>query len=251
MRTLIVDDEAPAREELRALLEDLDDAEVVGEAATGREAIERIRADSPDLVFLDIQMPGGTGLDVASEVLKLPRPPLVVFVTAYDEHALKAFDLAAVDYLLKPIDPARLERAVSRAKGLLGNRVEAERRARAALDASPGPLRRVLAARPGEKPRVVLDLARVLWFRADGKRSVAATADGEYEVPRLLGDLEDAIGARSFVRTHKGYLVNLDHVVEVVPWFAGALRLKMAGRARADVPVSRRYAKGLRERLGR
>ena len=229
----------------------MDDAEVVGEAATGRAALERIRADEPDLVFLDIQMPGGTGLDVATEALALPRPPLVVFVTAYDEHALRAFDLAAVDYLLKPVDPSRLARAVARAKRLLGNRAEAERRAQAALDASPGPLRRVLAARPGEKPRVVLGLSRILWFQADGKRSIAATAEGEYEVPRLLGDLEEAIGAGSFVRTHKGYLVNLDHVTEVIPWFAGALRLRMAGRPKGEVPVSRRFAKGRRARLGR
>ncbi len=251
MRVVIADDEAPARGELRALLDELDGAEVVGEAATGRAALERIRADAPDLVFLDIQMPGGTGLDVASQVLELPKPPLVVFVTAYDEHALKAFDLAAVDYLLKPIDPARLARAVARAKGLLGSRAEAERRAQAALDASSGPLRRVLAARPGEKPRVVLDVSRVLWFQADGKRSIATTAEGEYEVPRLLGDLEEAIGAGPFLRTHKGYLVNLDHVAEVVPWFAGALRLKMTGRPKSEVPVSRRFAKGLRKHLGR
>lgn len=252
MKALIVDDEAPARRELRALLEELDGVEVVGEAATGRAALDRIRADGPDVVFLDIQMPGGTGLQVASEVLELDRPPVVVFVTAYDEHALKAFELAAMDYLLKPIDPARLARAVARAKGLLGNRTEAERRAQAAMDASPGPLRRVLAARPGEKPRVVLDLARVLWFQADGKRSLATTAEGEYEVPRLLGNIEEALGAgSSFVRTHKGYLVKLDHVTEVVPWFVGARRLRMAGRPRSEVPVSRRFAKRLRARLGR
>ena len=251
MRILIVDDEAPARGELRALLSEVDDAEVVGEASTGRTAIERIRADAPDLVFLDIQMPGGTGLDVAAEALGLPHPPLVVFVTAYDEHALKAFDLAAVDYLLKPVDPARLARAVARAKGLLGNRAEAERRAQAAIDASAGPLRRLLVARPGEKARIVLDVSRILWFQADGKRSIAVTADGQFDVSRLLGDLEEALGAGSFVRTHKGYLVNLDHVAEVVPWFAGALRLKMSGRPKAEVLVSRRFAKVLRERLGR
>lgn len=251
MRVLIVDDEAPARGELRALLSEVDDAEVVGEASTGRAAIERIRADAPDVVFLDIQMPGGTGLDVAAEALELPHPPLVVFVTAYDEHALKAFDLAAVDYLLKPVDPARLARAIARAKGLLGNRAEAERRAQAAIDAAAGPLRRLLVARPGEKARIVLDVSRVLWFQAVGKRSIAATADGDFDVPRLLGDLEEALGAGSFVRTHKGYLVNLDHVAEVVPWFAGALRLKMSGRPKGEVPVSRRFARALRARLGR
>ncbi len=251
MRVLIVDDEAPARGELRALLEEVDDAEVVGEAATGREALERIRAEAPDLVFLDIQMPGGTGLEVASEVLRLPRPPVVVFVTAYDEHAMRAFDLAAVDYLLKPVAPERLARAVARARGLLGNRLEAERRAQAAIDAGEGPLRRLLVARPGEKARVVLDVAKVLYFRADGKKSIAMTAEGEYEVGRMLGEMEEALDQAKFVRTHKGYVVNLDQVTEVVPWFAGAMRLRMAGRGKSEVPVSRRFAKGLRERLGK
>lgn len=251
MRILIADDEAPARAELRAILSEIDGVEVVGEATTGWEAIDRVRADGPDMVLLDIQMPGGTGIEVASEVLSLARPPLVVFVTAFDEHALKAFDLAAVDYLLKPVDAARLARAIDRARGLVGSRAEAERRAQAAIDASAGPLTRLLVARPGEKARVVLDVSRVLWFEADGKRSIAVTGEGRFEVARLLGDLEEALGAAAYARTHKGYLVNLEQIAEVVPWFAGALRLKMRGRDRAEVPVSRRFAKALRARLGR
>lgn len=256
-RALIVDDEAPARAELRYLLAEVGGVQVVGEATNGEEALLLLGSLDYDLVLLDVRMPGGSGLDVARAVADLPHRPQVVFTTAYPEHAVEAFDLAAADYLVKPFDADRLRRALDRALAHLG-------------DGGPGP-------EPGDDPGAGLDaespaasvtdsrLVRIPVQRdgrtvlVDGDAIVYASATRGYSSLKLaderllvtysLNELERRLG-RGFFRAHRCSLVNLRHVRELVPDFRGSLVVVMADRQRSRVEVSRRHARELRRRLG-
>jgi DNA-binding LytR/AlgR family response regulator len=246
LRTLIVDDEPLARQRLARLLAALPAVELVGDAANGREAVDRIRELKPDLVFLDIQMPGWDGFRVIKE---LEAPPYIIFATAFDEYALRAFDLAAVDYLLKPIDPRRLAVAVSKALDTAARRDFAARLAdltRSLRDLEERPVRHI-GVRHGERI-VVIRPEDVFYFEARAKETSLFTKDREHIVDRSLKQLEDDLDPRRFFRCHRSYIVNLDRVAEVLPWFAGGLVARLTDKR--DVPVSRRQAGALRERLG-
>lgn len=240
-RALIVDDEAPARAELRYLLQEFDHVQVVGEATNGEEALLLLRSLSYDLVLLDIRMPGGTGLEVAAALREQPHPPKVIFTTAYPDHAVEAFDLEAVDYLVKPFDADRLGRALDRA---LSNAVDD-----APLPPSPGtePLVRIPVQRDGRT--VLVDRTAIVYASAVRGYSYLKLADERLLVSLSLNELERRLRGH-FFRTHRSYLVNLDHVRELVPDFKGALVLVMNDRQRSRVEVSRRQARELRRRLG-
>jgi DNA-binding LytR/AlgR family response regulator len=241
-RALIVDDEAPARAELRYLLEEFNHVQVVGEATNGEEALLLLRSLSYDLVLLDIRMPGGTGLQVASALRELPHPPKVIFTTAYPDHAVEAFDLEAVDYLVKPFDADRLGRALDRA---LSNAVDDPQ----PRPPSPGtePLVRIPVQRDGRT--VLVDRTAIVYASAVRGYSYLKLADERLLVSFSLNELERRLRGH-FFRTHRAYLVNLDHVRELVPDFKGALVLVMNDRQRSRVEVSRRQARELRRRLG-
>ena len=246
LRTLIVDDEPLARQRLARLLAALPAIELTGEAANGREAVERIRELKPDLVFLDIQMPGWDGFRVLEE---LEASPYIIFATAFDEYALRAFDLAAVDYLLKPIDPKRLAVAVEKALDVAARRHFAAKlsdltRTLTRLDGRPV---RHIGVRQGERI-VVVRPEDVFYFEARAKETSLFTRDREHVVDRSLKQLEEDLDPRRFFRCHRSYIVNLDRVAEVLPWFAGGLVARLSDKR--DVPVSRRQAGALRERLG-
>ena len=242
-RALIVDDEAPARAELRYLLEEFSHIQVVGEATNGEEALLLLRSLSYDLVLLDIRMPGGTGLEVAAALRELPHPPKVIFTTAHPDHAVEAFDLEAADYLVKPFDADRLGRALDRA---LSNAVD---------DAPPPslqppgtePLVRIPVQRDGRT--VLVDQTAIVYASAVRGYSYLKLADERLRVSLSLNELERRLRGH-FFRTHRAYLVNLDHVRELVPDFKGALALVMDDRQRSRVEVSRRQARELRRRLG-
>jgi DNA-binding LytR/AlgR family response regulator len=240
---LIVDDEAPARAELRYLLEEFNHVQVVGEATNGEEALLLLRSLSYDLVLLDIRMPGGTGLEVAAALRELPHPPKVIFTTAYPDHAVEAFDLEAVDYLVKPFDADRLGRALDRA---LSNPVEDPPPAHLH---PPGtePLVRIPVQRDGRT--VLVDRTAIVYASAVRGYSYLKLADERLLVTFSLNELERRLRGH-FFRTHRSYLVNLDHVRELVPDFKGALVLVMNDRQRSRVEVSRRQARELRRRLG-
>jgi DNA-binding LytR/AlgR family response regulator len=240
-RALIVDDEAPARAELRYLLEEFSHVQVVGEATNGEEALLLLRSLSYDLVLLDIRMPGGTGLEVAAALRELPHPPKVIFTTAYPDHAVEAFDLEAVDYLVKPFDADRLGRALDRA---LSNAVDD-----APLPPAPGPepLVRIPVQRDGRT--VLVDRTAIVYASAVRGYSYLKLSDERLLVSLSLNELERRLRGH-FFRTHRSYLVNLDHVRELVPDFKGALVLVMNDRQRSRVEVSRRQARELRRRLG-
>ena len=222
MRVLIVDDETPARERLRRLLLAFDDVEVVGQARDATEALSAVAALGPDALFLDVQMPGPSGLDVAAS---LPDPaPAVVFVTAHDRYALQAFDAAAVDYLLKPVDPQRVAQSVLR----LRERIAAPRR--------PARPAQLLVAERGRTE--VVAVAELLWLEAADNYVVLHTVDRAPLLRRTLGGLLADLGP-GFVRTHRGAAVALAQVRQIEPLGKGdALVHLPAGQS---APCSRQF----------
>lgn len=244
-RCLIVDDEAPAREELRYLLDGFDHVQVIGEATNAEEALVLLRSLSYNIVLLDIRMPGGTGLDVASALRDMPNPPKVIFTTAYPDHAVDAFDLEAVDYLVKPFDATRLGRALDRA--LFTGTDDDESKAPASPADNPPELGRI-PVQQGERT-VLIDESAVIYASAARGYSYLELARERVLVGFSLNELERRLHGH-FFRTHRSYLVNLDHVRELVPDFKGALVLVMDDQRRSRVEVSRRHARELRRLLG-
>ncbi len=237
IRTLIVDDEEPARERLRNLLRPFADAEVVGEAENGEQALEQIALLKPDLVFLDIQMPGCSGIEVAAS---LPGgTPRIIFCTAYDEYAIDAFEVRAVDYLLKPVARARLAKALERVRES-GDQSEAVDGM--VHDSAPA---RFLAKR-GSRFKVV-PVADVHCFLSEGGLTQLWTADQYYWMEPALVDLDRRLAGTGFFRISRQALVNLDRVEEVVPLIGGHGQVKLAGGRVLD--VSRRRMKDLMEEL--
>ena len=255
MHILIADDETPARSELRYILEMLAPEATFYEAANGGEALNLIEREPIEVAFLDINMPDVDGLTVAAIIMDGPEPPLVVFATAYDEHALQAFELAALDYVVKPFDERRLAQTVERVRQALGEHATLARKQAALreylLQAAPTEELAKLWDRRENQNRVLVDYRDILWMEAEAKKVYMQTTLGEKLLVRhTLKELEPRLGPHSFARVHKAYLVNLDHVAEVVPWFSGAYLVRMADEARTQIPMSRRYAAHLKKMTG-
>lgn len=246
IRTLVVDDEKLARDRLAGYLRKLDDVDVVGEAKNGIEALERITELKPDLVFLDVQMPGLDGFGVLKS---LSEPPQIVFATAYDEYAIKAFEVHAADYLLKPINRTRLDEAMRRVRERLG------RQPSLGIDDLLAKLeareKRYLTQVPVHRGRqiLVLPCSDILWFEVE-YRLVFAHVDGErYMTNFTLRELEERLDPEVFFRAHKSRLVNLQHLKAIVPWFGGRFKLLMRDQAGSEVELSRAQARELRARM--
>jgi two-component system, LytTR family, response regulator len=233
-RALIVDDEAPARARIRHFLEHEPDFEIAGECANGRQAIDAIRRDKPDLVFLDVQMPRVSGFDVCEAV---PDMPMVIFVTAFDQYALKAFEVHAIDYLLKPFGRDRFKKALANV------RRNGRRLAALLSDLRPGfktPDRLVIK----EDGRVVfLRTTAIDWVEADGNYVRLHTGSESHYFRETLAGLEGQLPAAKFVRISRSALVNLDCVKEMVPKFAGDYSVIL--QTGAKLTLSRNF----RERL--
>lgn len=239
MRVIVVDDEGPARRRLARMLARIDEVQVVGEAADADAARALVEQTEPDLVLLDIHMPEEDGLSLAA----WPRMPAVIFVTAHDEHAVQAFELAAVDYLLKPVAQARLEQALDRVRSRGSVDPTALARALQAAIAAPPPR---LTARAGSTLHV-FDARQIGRLSARDKYCTFCHQGGEYLLDESLAALEHRLAAHEFVRIHRGELVNLAHVVALHGSNAGAhVELRSGDR----VPVSRRMLPELRRRLG-
>ncbi len=247
LRLILVDDEELARERVKGFLGTIPDVEVVGEAEDGAAAIEVIAKQAPDLILLDVQMPGGDGFHVLHS---LEDPPHVIFATAYDEYAIKAFEVEAIDYLLKPFSQERLAGAIDRVR----QRIEAgETRADSAA------LARVLAPPQGWAKQIpvhsarrilILPVDKILWFEVES-RLVYAHVDGRsYMTNFTLRELEARLDPEVFFRAHKSRLVNLAKVREIARWFGGRYRLVMEDSESSEVELSRVQARELRVRLG-
>ncbi len=240
IRTLIVDDEPPARDKLRRWLAQEADVEIVGESPDGLAAAAAIASLTPDVVFLDIQMPGLSGLEVAAQ-LEPAGAPRIVFVTAFDEHAIAAFDLNAVDYLLKPYDHERLRKTLDRLREHTGREDPAVQTARAHLGSSE----RLLV--PQGDVLQLIDTASIHWLEADDNYVHVHTREARYLLRRTLSDLLEQLGQR-FARIHKSAAVNILEVKTLSPLFKGDHEVLL--RSGKLLRLSRRFKEELFARMG-
>lgn len=260
LRAVIVDDEPLARQELQYLLESSGGVEVVGVGGNGIEAVELIASHAPDVVFLDVQMPGLDGFGVLKRLIELKlKLPQVVFATAYDRYAVRAFEVNAVDYLLKPFDEARVEQTVAKARSLIPAAGALMNDGTAAkLDAllrlvgestqtTPKPSTGKVVVRAHN--RLLLVDQKEICFASieNGAISVAtSTIEGQSNC-RTLEELLEQLDPEAFWRAHRSYVVNLQHIREVVPWFKSSYQLRMDDPKKTEIPVSRTQTKRLRE----
>jgi two-component system LytT family response regulator len=246
MRILIADDESPARERLKRLLADVEGVELIGEAKNGIQAVEMIESEPPDLVLLDIQMPGLDGFGV---IEALEEPPPIIFVTAYDEYAIRAFEVNALDYLLKPFSRERLEKAIHRAQEALAGEHDLTERLAPLLEslAAQGRYLTRLAVRDRGCIRV-LDVDEIDWLGVENEQVLVHVSDESYPIRRTLNELEARLNPACFFRAHRSAIVNLDRVSEIIPWFKGSHKLRLT--TGAEVDLSRAQARALRRILG-
>ena len=246
--TVIVDDEQLAREELAYLVKDFPDIEVVGMGSNGLEAVELVQRLEPDLVFLDVQMPGLDGLGVVRTLReKNAELPHFIFATAFDQYAVEAFRLEAMDYLLKPVERARLEETLDRAR-----RVIQERQKNAAPEPqSPrlSPQRTKLLVRSNNR-NFIVDAQDVVYATIDNGliTLVSSSVEGQSNY-KTIEELQASLDRDTFWRVHRSYLVNINKIREVVPWFKSSFQLRMDDKKQTEIPVSRVQTKRLRELL--
>jgi two-component system response regulator LytT len=250
---LIVDDEQPARDELAYLLKNFPDVGIVGQGKNGVEAVSLVRELSPDLVFLDVQMPGLDGFGVIKKLLdRNARLPYFVFVTAYDHYAVRAFEVNAVDYLLKPIERNRLEKALQRVQGMMEASATASQkldRLVQMIEERPAAQSSKLVVKSGNR-MVLVDSSDIIYATIeDGViRIVTKDLDGQSNF-RTVEELQNNLDPNMFWRVHRSYLVNINRIKEVVPWFKSSYQLKMQDRQETEIPVSRAQTRKLRELL--
>jgi two-component system LytT family response regulator len=248
IRAYVVDDEALAVERLTRLLQATGRVEVEGGVSDPEEALAYLRTHRVDVLFVDVQMPELTGFDL---IRRLDSPPLIVFTTAYDRYALDAFEANSVDFLLKPVEPERLCRALDKVERMAGigpADMAALARELAARLAPPRPPDRI-ASQAGERV-VLLDLVRVTHFVARDKLTLAVANGCEHVVDRTLADLEATLDSRRFVRIHRGTIVNVAAVQEVDRWVDGGVLVRLRDEKKTELPVARDRVRALKQRLG-
>jgi two-component system response regulator LytT len=248
MSAIIADDEQLAREELKFLLDQIGDVEVVAVAANGIEALDAIERLDPALAFLDIQMPGLDGLGVVRRLREQNiEPPHVIFSTAYDQFAVEAFRLEAMDYLLKPVERVRLEETIGRARRLVADRITEPLIPQPAARFNPGFTK--LLVRSGTR-NLIVDPQELIYATIDGGVITLVTAQVEGQSNfRTLEELFAALDPDVFWRAHRSFVVNINRIREVVPWFKSTYQLKMDDKKSSEIPVSRMQSRRLREML--
>jgi len=252
LSAVIVDDEQLARDELAFLLKNVGDVDVVAQGKNGVEAVNLIREYNPDLVFLDVQMPGLDGFGVIKKLLDRRVPlPKIVFATAFDQYAVKAFEVNAVDYLLKPFDKKRVAQSVQRARSKVEGGPSTDK-----IDT----LVRMLESQRPQPAKILLKAAGRLFLVNQKDICFASIADGLITVVtsgpngmegqsncRTLDELLDSLDPNLFWRAHRSFLVNINRIKEVVPWFKSSYQLRMDDKKQSEIPVSRAQTKRLRE----
>ena len=253
MRAFLVDDEALARQRLNRMLAATGRVEIAGHCGDPEQAISAILAAKPDVLFLDIEMPGMSGFEMLS---RIEPQPLIVFTTAYDQYALKAFGVNSIDYLLKPIESTQLDRALDKIERIRGGaepRPEIkELLARVAALADPARQTQYpdrIPSRLGERIEFV-EVSRVTHFFASEKLTYAATPGKNYVVDHTIQELEHKLDPRKFIRIHRATLLNVDYIHELHAWFAGRMLIRLKDEKRTELSVSRDRVRALKERLG-
>ena len=253
INTIIVDDEKPAREELAFLLKAFPEISLIGQGKNGLEAVNLIKEHNPDLVFLDVQMPGLDGFGVLQKLVERKlKVPHVVFATAFDHYAVQAFDVNAVDYVLKPFDKARLSKAIQKAKKEIEAHTSTTERLEQLVSQLSAP--KPASNQPSKilirsQQRMLLVDAEDLIFASIEGGLISVTAkdlEGSSNY-RTLEELHATLDPDSFWRPHRSFLVNIHHIREVVPWFKSSFMLKMDDKKSSEIPVSRQQTKRLRE----
>jgi DNA-binding LytR/AlgR family response regulator len=245
MRVLVVDDEELARARISELLSGLSGVEIVGEAENGLAAVELVDSLKPDVAILDIQMPGLNGFEVLEAVTHMP---LVIFATAYDEYAIKAFEVNSIDYLLKPISRERLAEAVERARSLLESKPVLEKE----LVRLAGAVRsREVDRLPVLKGKriVLVNIDDIVWIGAADELVFVHTVNDRFLINSTMTELESRLNPGVFFRSHRSSIVNLNHVKEIVPWFGGKFKIIVDDTDRTELTLSRARARSLREIL--
>ncbi|MEP2773616.1 MAG: LytTR family DNA-binding domain-containing protein [Fulvivirga sp.] len=233
MKAIVVDDSRLARNELKRLLKDLDNVNIIGEAANAMEAKEKIETEKPDLVFLDIQMPGKNGFELLEELEYIPE---VIFTTAYDEYALKAFEYNALDYLQKPVQLDRLVGAIDKVSERQIAKSESSEDRMTDQDQ--------VFVKDGEKCWFV-QLSNVRLFEVDGNYTKLYFDDHKPMIPRTLNYLESRLDTKTFFRANRQQMINLKWVERIEPWFSGSIKIYMKGGHEVD--VSRRQTQRFKE----
>lgn len=253
LKALLVDDEFPARAELKCLLEEIGGVKAVAECEDGQEALDYIEKNKVDVVFLDIQMNIKDGLTAAREILQLPKSPYIVFTTGFSEFAVKAFELNAVDYVVKPYSGKRLAQTIDKLIKLISYKEETGENKNVRL------MEMLSKEKIIEQDRlpvwvndrmVILALEDILYVTADKKGSTVLYAkNGNYFSNLTLNEIEDKLKPPMFFRTHKSFLVNLRRIKEIIPWFNNTYVL-VFNECKGEVPVSRHYIKEFNRLMG-
>ena len=247
LKVLIVDDEKYVRNELKYFLDKYDYIKVCGECDDGEEAIKLVKLLKPDIVFLDIHLQDMSGMVVARKILEIDKPPHIVFATAYEKYAIQGFELDAVDYILKPFLEERIkvtidrirERLKSQNVGINNNRIL--KHEEISLDK--------LCVIKGDK-LILVDVREIQYIQSINNDIVVHTGKNFYNCNYSLKELEDKLRRMKFLRTHKSYIVNIDYIDEIIPWFNYTYKIKIRGLEDREVPVSRNYMKKFKRILG-
>lgn len=237
---LLIEDEKLSRDELRYLLEPYAYIEVIGEASSGLEGYELIKTLRPDLIFLDISMPGMSGIELAGKLSYLAHRPQIVFTTAHQDHAVKAFELGAIDYLLKPYDERRFHATMERIRQHF---VLQHTHTRPGTPLTPEPKPTRLAVQLDDKT-LLIDMSQILYCSAENDRILVHTLQGDYDTSCTLQEL---IEKTHLFRIHRSYAVNLSHIAELYPWFNGTYQVCLSDPAHTPLTVSRSYVKALKK----
>ena len=250
MRALLVDDESPARKELRYLLQSFEDVQIVGEAENALEAKELIDNVNYSVIFLDINMPGLNGIELAQQLSERTDPPAIIFTTAHEEYAFDAFNVHAYDYLLKPIHPKRLEEAIRTVRER--KKLNCPQPARTTPNKKEHADMRQLEVIPAEQnsKTILIRPEEIIYISTDKDNVLIKTENESYLTRFTLRELEARLDSRSFFRTHRCYLVNIRKMRELIPYFNGTYTVVVQDKEKSEVPVSRTQARKLKEILG-
>ncbi len=251
---LLVDDEFPTRQELKFILLDLVPEATMYEASDGVEALAMLSRLKVDVVFLDINMAQKDGLSTAAQIMQEPNPPLIVFATAYDEYALQAFELAAIDYVVKPFTKRRLQLCVNKVRRQVGQQKKLDHQREMIQNllqtTQTGTAVTKLWVEEGNGNRLLVSYDEIAYIEAREKQTFVNTFDGKSWPTRYtLKDLESSLEPYHFCRTHRAFVVNIEAVLKMIMWFAGGYRLELKDAPKSTIPVSRRFVSVIKEKI--